>query len=93
MIDPKPGQAGAAVVCSFILVGIYHGTKSDISLRTQSSRPINRQASFGYEKSSEAPKHTGLDSPYRYDCNEVECTPLDDYVWRDNKDFRKGTRR
>ena len=30
---------------------------------------------------------TGLESPYRYDCNEVDCTPLDDYVWRDNKDF------
>ena len=29
----------------------------------------------------------GLDSPYRYDCNEVECTPLDEYVWRDNNDW------
>ena len=28
---------------------------------------------------------TGVDSPYRYDCNEWKCTPLDDYVWRDNK--------
>ena len=29
----------------------------------------------------------GLDSPYRYDCNEVKCTPLDEYVWRDNEDW------
>ena len=29
----------------------------------------------------------GLDSPYRYDCNEVQCTPLDEYVWRDNNDW------
>ena len=31
----------------------------------------------------------GLNSPYRYDCvSEVECTPLDQYVWRDDKDYR-----
>ena len=31
----------------------------------------------------------GLKSPYRYDCvSEVECTPLDEYVWRDDKDYR-----
>ena len=29
----------------------------------------------------------GLDSPYRYDSYEVECTPLDEYVWRDNNDW------
>ena len=31
----------------------------------------------------------GLNSPYRYDCvSEVECTPLDEYVWRDDKDYK-----
>ena len=31
----------------------------------------------------------GLTSPYRYDCvSEVECTPLDEYVWRDDKDYK-----
>ena len=29
----------------------------------------------------------GIDSPYRYDCNEVKCTALDEYVWRDNEHF------
>ena len=74
-----------------MLVGIYHGTKTDTTLKSHSNRPLNRQANFASEKTQENPKATGLDSPYRYDCAEVECTPLDDYVWRDNKDFRRGT--
>ena len=24
---------------------------------------------------------------HRYDCNEVKCTELDEYVWRDNNDW------
>ena len=28
--------------------------------------------------------YSGLDSPYRYDCKSVVCSPLDEYVWRDN---------
>ena len=32
----------------------------------------------------------GLNSPYRYDClsDNVQCTPLDEYVWRDDKDYK-----
>ncbi|CBY10209.1 unnamed protein product [Oikopleura dioica] len=43
---------------------------------TQVDDPIRKAANFG------------LESPYRYDCNEVSCTQLDEYVWRDNSDYR-----
>jgi len=31
----------------------------------------------------------GVKSIYRYDCDDesVNCTPLDDYVWRNNDDY------
>ena len=32
--------------------------------------------------------NVGLQSPFRYNCSEVNCTPLDDYVWRDNADYK-----
>ena len=33
----------------------------------------------------------GLQSPYRHDCSKVKCTALDEYVWRDNNDFKYET--
>ena len=33
---------------------------------------------------------TGLKSPFRYNCTEFKCTALDDYVWRNNDDYRYG---
>ena len=34
-------------------------------------------------------RSSGLQSIYRYDCDDesVNCTPLDDYVWRNNDDY------
>ena len=45
---------------------------------------------FSAEKvvpSLQSTDQVGFDSPYRYDCNEIQCTPLDEYVWRDNNDW------
>ena len=35
-------------------------------------------------KSSTFTRSNGLESEYRYDCEQFKCTPLDDYVWRNN---------
>ena len=35
-------------------------------------------------KSSTFSRSNGLESEYRYDCEQFKCTPLDDYVWRNN---------
>ena len=45
----------------------------------------------GQEQSSSKDNIGGIESPYRYDCNAVDCTSLDEYVWRDNKDYSYKT--
>jgi hypothetical protein len=32
-------------------------------------------------------RNTGLDSPYRYDCDSHDCSELDKYVWADNEGY------
>jgi len=52
--------------------------------------PIRKAANFGLGKIYSSLKYyiMSKESPYRYDCNEVSCTQLDEYVWRDNSDYR-----
>merc|ERR1712147_195311 len=74
-----------AVVCSSILIGVYNGLKPEHELTSATPSVANVRQT----KVADVPSvKSGLDSPYRYNCDEVDCTPLDDYVWRDNKDFR-----
>ena len=46
---------------------------------------------FGLKKNIEIKDDAGLSSPYRYDCEKIKCTPLDEYVWKDNKDYEYQT--
>ena len=70
-------------------VNTYNEHESSFSSYSPSSQKTNlKNESLQSENSksqSDTRVKTGIDSPYRYDCNEWKCTPLDDYVWRDNK--------
>ena len=68
----------------------YNEHESISSLSYLSTRKLvlkneTRPALQSKNSNSQTEVKTGIDSPYRYDCNEWKCTPLDDYVWRDNK--------
>ena len=65
-------------------------TATAVALTTTESESIS---SFSFDAASNASstnRYSGLQSIYRYNCDDetVNCTPLDDYVWRDNKDYK-----
>ena len=64
-----------------MILGVAIGTILAVVLGTTK----NNSSGSMFDQKSIQKQRKGIDSPYRYDCDEWNCTPLDDYVWRDNK--------
>jgi len=93
------GLVGCAVGLAF---GIGFDDSQNVAMNTatqQSSKPpideidaiFAENRNFGLKKNIEIKDDAGLSSPYRYDCEKIKCTPLDEYVWKDNKDYEYQT--
>jgi PhoPQ-activated pathogenicity-related protein len=77
----------AVVTCTATVLVVYVNPDSSDSVMTAKSSDIGNLD----VPSKNDQRDGGIVSPYRYDCNEVDCTPLDDYVWRDNDAYEFKT--
>ena len=83
LVVPIASAGAVACLLTLLYAGLNPSNRLNL-VQVESETPEQRISPVNVQKTS---TKSGLDSPYRYDCDKVKCTALDEYVWRDNKDF------